>query len=129
MNFPKHLEIADGELPDGIEFAGTIHKVVKYRQGLLRDDMNLLAEMKKEFGDDISEYDSPIMITSVTHSRRLVKLGDIPAESLTPQMLAQNLTSKDFAYLMAIKQEQDGSLEEDAKEVRKSERTAKKKEG
>ncbi|MDF5830386.1 hypothetical protein P4233_31010 [Pseudomonas aeruginosa] len=79
----------DGEFPIGLYYAGTRHRAFTLRVGVAGD---LIAAQEDPSG-------SMQLLTLAVFQRQLPRLGDIPAEALTLELLRENLTEPDLAAL------------------------------
>lgn len=78
------------ELPIGVYFAGTRHKPFTLRVGLVGD---LIAAQEQH-------PEGPLqLVTLEVYRRQLLAVGDIPAESLTTDLLRDALTETDLAAI------------------------------
>ncbi|MGQ7818828.1 hypothetical protein ACUTAH_24690 [Metapseudomonas furukawaii] len=80
----------DGELPIGLYYAGTRHRAFTLRVGVAGD---LIA------AQDSHPSGSMQLLTLAVFQRQLLRLGDIPTEALTLELLRDNLTEVDLAAL------------------------------
>jgi hypothetical protein len=75
----------------GVEFAGSTHKEFELKPATMRDEIEAQADEK-------SANDNTYLVLSLL-SRQLVRLGEIPKESITPQLLL-DATSHDIKILI-----------------------------
>lgn len=83
-----------GSLPIGIVFDGKLHQEVELGLATVGDEIAVIEE-------GVSDAGVPIAVLA----RTLLKIGDIPAESITYQLLCDNLVSEDYAYLRTLRDE------------------------
>ncbi|TNL09035.1 hypothetical protein CYD30_14590 [Kosakonia cowanii] len=83
-----------GSLPVGILFDGKLHQSVELGLATVGDEIAVIE-------DGVSDAGVPIAVLA----RTLTKIGDIPAESITYQLLCDNLVSEDYAYLRTLRDE------------------------
>lgn len=80
-----------GTLPVGIEYAGKLHKDFELRPELIKD----VLDVEKEDSCKNSDTYTALFLLS----RELVRLGEIPKETITPELLT-GMTSVDFNALL-----------------------------
>jgi phage FluMu protein gp41 len=79
-----------GDLVDGVYFAGTRHKRFTLRVPMAGD----LVSAQEEHPN------APFQLTTIAvYRRQLLALGDIPVESLTTELLREELTELDLATI------------------------------
>lgn len=83
-----------GVLPVGILFDGKLHQDVELGLATVGDEIAVIE-------DGVSDAGVPIAVLARTLSR----IGDIPAESITYELLCDNLVSEDYAYLRTLRDE------------------------
>lgn len=90
-----------GQLPIGVMYAGTRHKAFTLRVGVAGD---MVAAQQ--------EYHQPglQLISVVAYRRQLLSLGDIPPEALTTELLLEQLTEIDLAFLAKADEELEKKL-------------------
>jgi hypothetical protein len=81
----------NGTLPLGVEYAGRLHRDFELRPEMIKDVLDV---EKEESCRDSNTYTALFML-----SRELVKLGDIPKEAITPELL-KGMASVDFNALL-----------------------------
>lgn len=80
-----------GTLPIGVEFEGKIHKEFEIREGQVRDmcdvadDPEVMARAEK----------NDVFLGTALLARRIIKLGDIPADKITLDLVL-NMDSEDY---------------------------------
>lgn len=84
-----------GKLSVGIEFAGKVHRDFVLRPLLVRDPIEILEEDERAARND--HYFNICLL-----ARQIVKLGDIPKENITPD-LVMSLLDIDFETLSNTK--------------------------
>lgn len=84
-----------GSLVIGIEYDGKIHKEFELRPQIVRDTVNAFEHPK--FSNDM--YAGLILL-----SMQILKLGDIPKEKITPELLLE-LYEEDLKILFSAKEE------------------------
>lgn len=90
-----------GELAIGVFFAGVRHKHFTLRVPVSGD----LVSVQEEFPN------SPFQLhTIAVYRRQLLALGDIPAESLTVELLREGLTESDLAIIASADAELEKKL-------------------
>ncbi|MBI5562489.1 MAG: hypothetical protein HY894_06530 [Deltaproteobacteria bacterium] len=70
-----------GQLPIGIEFAGKCHKDYELRPQKLRDSIDALEDERARKNDT---YFAVCLL-----ARQIVRLGGIPGDSITPELLME----------------------------------------
>lgn len=83
-----------GTLPVGVLFDGKLHRDVVMRLATVGDEIDALDE-------GISDNGAPLAVIACC----LEKLGDIPAEDITYELLHGGLVSEDYSYLVQLKAE------------------------
>lgn len=83
-----------GSLPVGILFDGKLHQEVVLGLATVGDEIAVIE-------DGVSDAGVPIAVLA----RTLSKVGDIPVESITYELLCDNLVSEDYAYLRTLRDE------------------------
>ena len=83
-----------GSLPVGILFDGKLHQDVVLGLATVGDEIAVIE-------DGVSDAGVAIAVLA----RTLVKVGDIPLNSITYELLCDNLVSEDFAYLRTLRDE------------------------
>lgn len=83
-----------GSLPVGILFDGKLHQDVVLGLATVGDEIAVIE-------DGVSDAGVPIAVLA----RTLTKIGDIPAQSITYELLCDNLVSEDYAYLRTLRDE------------------------
>ena len=95
----------DGMLPVGVEFEGVIHRDFMLRPEKVRDAIEAMEEEKSKTNNTY--------LYIATFSRQIEKLGDIPKESITTELLLE-MTEVDFEELEKAKK----ALEQQLKSFR-----------
>ncbi|MFO6428406.1 hypothetical protein ACLBOM_38265 [Escherichia coli] len=85
-----------GELSDGLVFNGTIHKNFELRLPVMRDNGQALEETEERF-QTVDGFAADYYYRCAV----MVRLGDIPQEELTAELLHDNMTPEDFNILLA----------------------------
>lgn len=86
-------ETVSGVLPDGVFFAGK-----KHTEFVIRPER--VGDMVEAF--DVDRAQKNVMYAGVVIlSKRIVKLGDIPAENITPKLLLE-MSRADYDALQAV---------------------------
>ncbi|RAP72217.1 hypothetical protein [Candidatus Erwinia dacicola] len=83
-----------GSLPVGILFDGKLHQDVVLGLATVGDEIAVIE-------DGVSDAGVPIAVLA----RTLTKIGDIPAQSITYELLCDNLVSEDYAFLRTLRDE------------------------
>ncbi|ELU3412638.1 hypothetical protein QPB99_004866 [Escherichia coli] len=91
-----------GELSDGLVFNGTIHKNFELRLPVMRDNGQALEETEERF-QTVDGFAADYYYRCAVMAATLVRLGDIPQEELTAELLHDNMTLEDFNVLMAAR--------------------------
>lgn len=86
--------ICTGTLPVGILFEGKLHQEVALGLATVGDEIAVIE-------DGVSDAGVPVAVLA----RTLLKIGDIPAESITYELLCDALVSEDYAYLRTLREE------------------------
>jgi len=82
-----------GILPIGVEFAGVMHREFEIREQLVLDAVEVFESVDRE-AIKRAEENTYFYNVAVT-SRRIVKLGEIPPEAITLDLVL-NMHQKDF---------------------------------
>jgi hypothetical protein len=96
-----------GELDVGLDFCGENHTEFELRPPVIKDSMDAIANPKSK--------DNEIYSNLFVLSKIIIKLGTIPRDQITPELL-ENITEHDAAILMKAK----GDLEQKLSTFRKS---------
>lgn len=83
-----------GTLPAGVEFAGKVHREFELRRELVEDVVEVYGDPERGERAEKNKFYAGVCLLA----RRLVKLGDIPKESITPELLLKMETA-DFTAL------------------------------
>ena len=89
-----------GELSDGVVFNGTVHKKFELRLPVMRDNGQALEETEERF-QTVDGFAADYYYRCAVMAATLVRLGDIPQEELTAELLHDNMTPEDFNILLA----------------------------
>ncbi|WP_311207559.1 hypothetical protein [Escherichia coli] len=89
-----------GELSDGLVFNGTIHKNFELLLPVMRDNGQALEETEERF-QTVDGFAADYYYRCAVMAATLVRLGDIPQEELTAELLHDNMTPEDFNILLA----------------------------
>ena len=89
-----------GELSDGLVFNGTIHKNFELRLPGMRDNGQALEETEERF-QTVDGFAADYYYRCAVMAATLGRLGDIPQEELTAELLHDNMTPEDFNILLA----------------------------
>ena len=84
-----------GVLPIGVEYQGAMHREFELRPLKMKDSFNIKNRPYAEKAQENSEYMGLCMFAA-----RLEKLGDIPKEAITPELLLEAYDD-DMAVIMA----------------------------
>jgi len=82
-----------GTLPVGVEYNGALHREFELRRATVRDNLDILSGPDKDRASEETAYAAVCL-----WAKRIVKLGDIPAESITPALVL-DLSLEDFGAL------------------------------
>lgn len=93
-----------GTLPIGVEFDGKVHRDFVLRPQIVRDTIDL---MDSEYADRANENDHFFGICLL--AGQLEKLGDIPKEKITPDLLL-NMYDDDFRAIHMAKEALESRL-------------------
>ncbi|WP_105492195.1 hypothetical protein [Escherichia coli] len=88
-----------GTLSDGVVFNGTVHKNFELRLPVMRDNGQALDETEERF-NTVEGFAADYYYRCALMAATLIRLGDIPQEALTAELLYNNLTPQDFDVLM-----------------------------
>lgn len=88
--------IEEGTLLFGVEYEGKVHRVFEIREQLVRDTVDIFEN--KEYGGRAERSDS--FFSVCVTARRLQKVGDIPKEAITPELL-MSMRQEDFNEISA----------------------------
>lgn len=83
-----------GSLPVGILFDGKLHQDVELGLATVGDEIAVIE-------DGVSDAGVPIAVLA----RTLTKVGEIPAQNISYELLCDNLVSEDYAYLRTLRDE------------------------
>ncbi|MGK0600073.1 hypothetical protein [Yokenella regensburgei] len=83
-----------GTLPVGILFNGRLHQDVVLRLATVGDEIAVIEDGVPDSGVPIAVF-----------ARSLMKVGDIPPESITYELLCETLVSDDYTCLRALRDE------------------------
>ncbi|MCX5785665.1 MAG: hypothetical protein NTX59_08240 [Elusimicrobia bacterium] len=92
-----------GKLPIGLEFAGKRHQEFELRPQLVEDAVLIYEDPDHGARAEKNSYFAGVCILA----RRLNKLGDIPKESITPDLIMK----MDAADMAAIQKTDRGQLQ------------------
>ncbi|EGT5658475.1 hypothetical protein JD793_004679 [Citrobacter braakii] len=87
-----------GTLLDGIPFNGSIHVDFELRLPVLADTGQALDDVEERFGTT-EGYAPDAFYRAAVLASTLKRLGNIPAENLTAELLYDNLTPDDYDVL------------------------------
>jgi phage FluMu protein gp41 len=90
-----------GKLAVGIEYDGRIHKDFMLRPQIVRDSIEA---MENERAQKSNSYFGLCLLT-----KQIVKLGEVPQEKITPDLVMQ-LTDVDFEILVKAKEALESRL-------------------
>lgn len=91
-----------GKLLDGIPFGDALHMDFEIRLPVMRDTGQALEDAEDRFGE-VTGFASDSFYRSAVMASTLIRLGDIPKEELTADLLYENLTSDDYDVLVATR--------------------------
>lgn len=81
-----------GTLAYGVQHNGVIHRDFEIRLQTVGDEIEVVAEV----GSDIIDANFTVHLLA----RTLLRLGSIPAEEITPELLKDNLIYEDYTALL-----------------------------
>jgi hypothetical protein len=84
----------EGTLPVGVEFEGVTHRAFVLRPEKVRDSIEAMEDEKAKTNNTY--------LYIATFARQIEKLGDIPKESITPELL-MDMTEVDFEEMERAK--------------------------
>jgi hypothetical protein len=84
------MQTQKGTLPTGVEFENKLHKEFELRRELLGDAVVAMDNPRCEQ----NKYYATLCI----YARRMVRLGDIPKDKITPELLME-MPQEDFAVI------------------------------
>jgi hypothetical protein len=90
MSNPMFTET--GTLTFGVMYNGVIHRDFEIRLQTVGDEIDTV----KEVGSDIVDANFTVHLLA----RTLLRLGDIPEEEITPELLKDNLIYEDYTALL-----------------------------
>lgn len=91
-----------GKLLDGIPFGGILHKDFEIRLPVMRDTGQALEDAEERYGE-VTGFMADSFYRAAVMASTLIRLGDIPNEELTAELLHENLTSDDYDELVAAR--------------------------
>lgn len=91
-----------GKLVDGVVFNGTVHKNFELRLPVMRDNGQALEEAEERF-KTVETFSSDYYYRCAVMAATLIRLGDIPQEEVTADLLYDNMTPEDFNILMSAR--------------------------
>ncbi|NUH52713.1 UNVERIFIED_ORG: hypothetical protein FHU00_3937 [Citrobacter freundii] len=91
-----------GELSDGVVFNGTVHKTFELRLPVMRDNGQALEEAEERF-QTVEGFTADYYYRCAVMAATLIRLGDIPQEEVTAELLFDHMTPDDFNTLMAAR--------------------------
>lgn len=89
-----------GTLLDGIPFGDTVHCEFEIRLPVMKMTGQALEDTEEKYGT-IEGYAADSFYRTAVFALALIRLGDIPAEALTAELLNDNLTEDDYDVLSA----------------------------
>ncbi len=90
------MKPGEGKLPIGVDFAGGLHQAYELRPQLVEDE----AEVFEDPNHGARAAKNSVFYAVCVYARRLEKLGEIPKESITPELLLK-MKSRDMQELQA----------------------------
>lgn len=87
------MKTVTGSLPVGLEYNGQLHKEFELRPALVRDTVEVMEESPRAA---TNRHYAGLCV----YAKRLLKLGDIPKEKVTGDLLME-MTEEDFSALSA----------------------------
>jgi len=87
------VKTVKGTLPVGVEYKGAVHREFELRRATVRDNLDILSGPDKARASEDNAYAAVCL-----WAKRIVRLGDIPAEAITPELVL-DLSLEDFAAL------------------------------
>lgn len=81
-----------GTLEYGVQFNGEIHRDFEIRLQTVGDEIDTVAEV----GSDVIDANFTVHLLA----RTLIRLGSIPEDELTPELLKDNLIYEDYMALL-----------------------------
>lgn len=91
-----------GKLLDGIPFGDAIHMDYEIRLPVMCDNGQALEDAEERFGE-VTGFAADSFYRAAVMASTLIRLGDIPKEELTAELLHENLTVDDYDVLMAAR--------------------------
>lgn len=91
-----------GKLLDGVPFGGTFHMDFEIRLPVMCDTGQALEDAEERFGE-VTGFMADSFYRAAVMATTLIRLGDIPKEELTAELLHTNLTSDDYDQLVAAR--------------------------
>lgn len=91
-----------GKLLDGIPFGDSIHMDFEIRLPVMRDTGQALEDAEERYGE-VTGFAADSFYRAAVIASTLIRLGDIPKEELTAELLHDNLTSDDYDVLVAAR--------------------------
>jgi hypothetical protein len=91
-----------GKLLDGVPFGDVLHTDFEIRLPVMRDTGQALEDAEERYGE-VTGFAADSFYRVAVMASTLVRLGDIPKESLTAELLHDNLTSDDYDILVAAR--------------------------
>ncbi|EHT7346331.1 hypothetical protein KXR09_003931 [Escherichia coli] len=91
-----------GELSVGVEFNGILHKNFELRLPVMRDNGQALEETEERF-QTVAGFAADYYYRCAVMAATLVRLGDIPQEELTAELLYDHMVPEDFEILKSAR--------------------------
>lgn len=91
-----------GKLLDGIHFGDALHTDFEIRLPVMRDTGQALEDAEERYGE-VTGFTSDSFYRAAVMASTLIRLGDIPEEELTAELIHENLTSDDYDVLVAAR--------------------------
>ena len=91
-----------GKLLDGIPFGDSLHMDFEIRLPVMRDTGQALEDAEERYGE-VTGFAADSFYRAAVIASALIRLGNIPKEELTAELLHENLTSDDYDVLVAAR--------------------------
>ncbi|MEB0964961.1 hypothetical protein VC899_07090 [Citrobacter braakii] len=96
------IQTETGKLVDGVIFGDTVHHNFELRLPVMKDNGQALEETEERF-QTVEGFSADYYYRCAVMAATLVRLGDIPQEEVTAELLYDNLTPSDFDILMVAR--------------------------
>ncbi|EKN5996305.1 hypothetical protein ACVSUC_19745 [Yersinia enterocolitica] len=88
-----------GTLQDGVLFGETLHMDFELRLPVMKDNGQALEEAEERY-NSVDRFAADYYYRCAVMASTLIRLGNIPQEELTADLLFENLTTDDYDLLL-----------------------------